>query len=195
MAVLCCLIVLIYLETTLCIEDTNSTENVNITLGDTKETSSDRNESLDFTDLEVSETPDYFPAPAAWTPESVTVFPDQTESSESSIPATSAESPRAATAAQPLSGVLPTPLTEGENAHSMWRCFTKCACLLVSSFPSVSPRCSCNLQDGQCDIDCCCDPDCAEELALFTDCTGERVRSALFREEAGIVEDILSRND
>ncbi|XP_058644381.1 tectonic-1 [Onychostoma macrolepis] len=151
MAVLCCLIILIYLETALCIEDTNATGHVNITLRDTNETSSDRNESLDFTDLEVSETPDYFPAPAAWTPESVTVFPDQTESSESSIPDTSPESPRAATAAQPLSGVLPAPPTE------------------------VSQLCPCNLQDGQCDINCCCDPDCSEELALFTDCTEERV--------------------
>ncbi len=96
-------------------EDTNTTGNINITLRDTNETSSDRNESLDFTNLGVSETP----APAAWTPESVTVFPDQTESSESVIPATSPESPRAATAAQPLSGVLPSPPTEGENAHSM----------------------------------------------------------------------------
>ncbi len=165
-------------------EDTNTTGNINITLRDTNETSSDRNESLDFTNLGVSETP----APAAWTPESVTVFPDQTESSESVIPATSPESPRAATATQPLSSVLPSPPTEGEYAHSMWWCFTKCACLLISTFPSVSQRCPCNLQDGQCDIDC------AEELALFTDCTGERVRSALFREEAGIVEDILSRN-
>ncbi|XP_016413164.1 tectonic-1 isoform X2 [Sinocyclocheilus rhinocerous] len=153
MAVLCCLIILIYLETALCIEDTNTTGNVNITLRDTNDTSADRNESLDFTDLGVSETPEYFPAPTAWTPESVTAFPDQTESSESSIPDTSPESPRAATAAQPLplSGVLPAPLTE------------------------VPQLCLCNLQDGQCDINCCCDPDCTEELALFTDCTVERV--------------------
>ncbi len=190
MAVLCWLIILIYLETALCIEDTNTTGNINITLRDTNETSSDRNESLDFTDLGVSDPPDYSPAPAAWTPESVTVFPDQTES----IPDTSPRSPRAATAAQPLSGVLPAPPTEGENAHSIWCCLTKCACLLISTFPSVSQLCACNLQDEQCDINCCCDPDCAEELALFTDCTVERVRSALFREEAGIVDDILWRN-
>uniref|UniRef100_A0A673NCP0 Tectonic family member 1 n=1 Tax=Sinocyclocheilus rhinocerous TaxID=307959 RepID=A0A673NCP0_9TELE len=89
-----------------------------------------------------SESPDYFPAPTAWTPESVTAFPGQTESSESSIPNTSPESPRAATAAQPLplSGVLPAPVTE------------------------VSQLCLCKLQNGQCDINCCCDPDCTDEL-------------------------------
>uniref|UniRef100_A0A673NCP5 Tectonic family member 1 n=1 Tax=Sinocyclocheilus rhinocerous TaxID=307959 RepID=A0A673NCP5_9TELE len=64
------------------------------------------------------------------------------ESSESSIPNTSPESPRAATAAQPLplSGVLPAPVTE------------------------VSQLCLCKLQNGQCDINCCCDPDCTDEL-------------------------------
>ncbi|XP_016337169.1 tectonic-1-like [Sinocyclocheilus anshuiensis] len=166
MAVLCCLIILTYLERALCIEDTNATGNFNITLRDTNDTSADRDEQLNFTDLGVSESPDSFPAPTAWTPESVTAFPGQTESSESSIPNTSPESPRAATAAQPLplSGVLPTPVTE------------------------VSQLCPCNLQNGQCDINCCCDPDCTEELALFTDCTAERVRSALFQEETGIVD-------
>ncbi|XP_042588226.1 tectonic-1 [Cyprinus carpio] len=142
MAVLRCLIVLIYLDSALCVEDSNATGNVNITLRDANDTSADRNESLDFTDLGVW-TP-------AWTPESVTALPDQTESSESSIPATSPESPRAATAALPLSSVLPAAVTE------------------------VSELCPCNLQNGQCDTNCCCDADCSEELALFTDCT-ERV--------------------
>lgn len=105
MAVLRCLIVLIYLDTALCVKDSNATGNVNITLRDANDTSADRNESLDFTDLGV------------WTPESVTALPVQTESSESSIPATSPESPRAATAALPLSSVLPAAVTEGENAQ------------------------------------------------------------------------------
>ncbi|XP_052423776.1 tectonic-1 [Carassius gibelio] len=143
MAVLCCLIILIYLDTALCIEDTNTTGNVNITLGDTDDTSADRNESLDFRDLGVSETPEIFPAPAAWTPESVTEFPDQSESSESSVPDTSPKSPRAATATQP-------PVTD------------------------ASQSCLCDLQKGQCDRECCCDPDCSE-LALITDCTTETV--------------------
>ncbi|KAL0182098.1 hypothetical protein M9458_021473, partial [Cirrhinus mrigala] len=131
----------------------NTTGNVNITFSDTNDTSADREESLDFTDPGVSETPVYLPDPTAWTPESLTAFPDHTESPESSIPDTSPESPRAATAAQPLplSGVLPSPVTE------------------------VSQMCPCNLQNGQCDINCCCDPDCTEELALFTDCTVGRV--------------------
>ncbi|KAK2871384.1 hypothetical protein Q8A67_023911 [Cirrhinus molitorella] len=153
MALLCWFIILTYLDTALCIEDTNTTGNANITLRDTNGTSSDKDESLNFTDPGVSETPDYLPDPTAWIPESETVFPDHTESSESSIPDTSPESPRAATEAQPLplSGVLPDPATE------------------------VSQICPCNLQNEQCDINCCCDPDCSEELALFTDCTVERV--------------------
>ncbi|XP_050977029.1 tectonic-1 isoform X2 [Labeo rohita] len=153
MALLCCLIILTYLRTALCIEDTNTTGNVNITFSDTNDTSADREKSLDFKDPGVSETPVHLPDPTAWTPESVTAFPDHNESPESSIPDTNPESPRAATAAQPLplSGVLPSPVTE------------------------VSQLCPCNLQNGQCDINCCCDPDCTEELALFTDCTVERV--------------------
>ncbi|XP_067251752.1 tectonic-1 [Chanodichthys erythropterus] len=153
MAVLCCLIILTYLETALCIEDTNTTENVNVTLGDKNDTSSGRDESLNFTELGVSSTSSNFPSPTAWTPESVTAFPEQTESSESFIPNVTPESPRAATTAPPLlvSGVLPVPLTD------------------------VVKLCPCNLQNEQCDINCCCDPDCTEELSLFTDCSVDRV--------------------
>lgn len=117
MAVLCCLIILTYLETALCIEDTNTTGNINVTLGDTNDTSSGRDESLNFTELGVSSTSSNFPSPTAWTPESVTAFPEQTEFSESSIPNATPESPRAAATAPPLlvSGVLPAPLTDGKN--------------------------------------------------------------------------------
>lgn len=117
MAVLRCLIILTYLETALCIEDTNTTGNINVTLRDTNDTSSDRDESLNFTEPGDSSTPSNFPPPTAWTPESVTVFPEQTESSESFIPNATPESPRAAATAPPLlvSGALPAPLTDGKN--------------------------------------------------------------------------------
>ncbi|XP_051765577.1 tectonic-1 [Ctenopharyngodon idella] len=153
MAVLRCLIILTYLETALCIEDTNTTGNINVTLRDTNDTSSDRDESLNFTEPGDSSTPSNFPPPTAWTPESVTVFPEQTESSESFIPNATPESPRAAATAPPLlvSGALPAPLTD------------------------VVKLCPCNLQNEQCDINCCCDPDCTEELSLFTDCSVDRV--------------------
>ncbi|XP_077099155.1 tectonic-1 [Siphateles boraxobius] len=153
MAALCCLVILTYLETALCIEDTNTTGNINVALRDTNDTSSDRDESLNFTELGVSSTPSDVPPTTAWTPESVTALPDQTESSESVIPDPTPESPRAAESAPPLllSGVLPVPLTD------------------------VAQLCPCNLQREQCDINCCCDPDCAEQLSLFTQCSPHTV--------------------
>ncbi|CAM4730494.1 unnamed protein product [Leuciscus chuanchicus] len=153
MAALCCLIILTYLETAFCIEDTNTIGNINVALRDTNDTSSDRDESLNFTELGVSSTPSDVPPSAAWTPGSVTALPEQTESSESVIPDATPESPRAAASAPPLllSGVLPTPLTD------------------------VVQLCPCNVQREQCDISCCCDPDCAEELALFTRCSPDTV--------------------
>ncbi|KAF7700854.1 hypothetical protein HF521_002019 [Silurus meridionalis] len=51
----------------------------------------------------------------------------------------------------PLSGALPQPVSE------------------------VSAVCPCNIQRERCDINCCCDPDCTQELALFTQCTVQKV--------------------
>ncbi|KAF4082612.1 hypothetical protein AMELA_G00153580 [Ameiurus melas] len=51
----------------------------------------------------------------------------------------------------PLSGALPQPVTE------------------------VSAVCPCNVQRERCDINCCCDPDCTWELALFTQCSVQKV--------------------
>ncbi|MCI4388495.1 hypothetical protein PGIGA_G00086680 [Pangasianodon gigas] len=51
----------------------------------------------------------------------------------------------------PLSGSLPQPVTE------------------------VSAVCPCNLQRERCDINCCCDLDCTQELALFTQCSVQKV--------------------
>ncbi|KAG1970842.1 tectonic-1 [Pimephales promelas] len=149
MAALCCLFILTYLETAFCIEDTNTTGNINVALRDTNDTSPGRNELLNFTELGVSSTPSDVSPSTAWTPESVTALPDQTESSESVIPNATPESPRAAAPAPPLllSGVLPDPLTD------------------------VMQLCPCNVQREQCDINCCCDPDCAEQLPLFTHCS------------------------
>ncbi|XP_058268270.1 tectonic-1 [Hemibagrus wyckioides] len=53
--------------------------------------------------------------------------------------------------ALPLSGSLPQPVTE------------------------VSAVCPCNVQRERCDINCCCDPDCTQELALFTQCSVQKV--------------------
>lgn len=51
----------------------------------------------------------------------------------------------------PLSGTLPQPVTE------------------------VSAVCPCNVQRERCDVNCCCDPDCTQELALFTQCSVQKV--------------------
>uniref|UniRef100_A0AAY4EDX1 Tectonic-1 n=1 Tax=Denticeps clupeoides TaxID=299321 RepID=A0AAY4EDX1_9TELE len=40
--------------------------------------------------------------------------------------------------------------------------------------------CPCDLQIGGCDANCCCDPDCAGELALFTSCSVQKVMYAPF---------------
>ncbi|XP_066507355.1 tectonic-1 [Hoplias malabaricus] len=79
-----------------------------------------------------------------------------------SMPAASAETPeptadselaRAATAARPLplSGALPEPVTQ------------------------VSEMCPCNIQTDQCDMNCCCDPDCSQDRPLFTHCSVQKV--------------------
>lgn len=150
MAALCCFIILAFLKTALCIEHTNTTESINITLNDTNDTFSVQEDSLNITELGITPTPSSFLESAARTSESVTAFPDQTESTDSFTP--NPDVPRAALPL-PVSGVLPTPVTE------------------------VIKLCPCNLQTGQCDINCCCDPDCTEELSLFTDCSVKTISS------------------
>ncbi|XP_053372404.1 tectonic-1 [Clarias gariepinus] len=51
----------------------------------------------------------------------------------------------------PLAGSLPQPVTQ------------------------VSSVCPCNVQRERCDINCCCDPDCTQELRLFTQCLVQKV--------------------
>ncbi|KAJ8286443.1 hypothetical protein GJAV_G00039310 [Gymnothorax javanicus] len=51
----------------------------------------------------------------------------------------------------PLSGSLPPPVTD------------------------VSSLCPCNLQEGLCDVNCCCDQDCAGDFKLFTECSVEKL--------------------
>ncbi|XP_010879660.2 tectonic-1 isoform X1 [Esox lucius] len=60
-------------------------------------------------------------------------------------------SPRQETLPLPLSGSLPPPVTD------------------------VSKICPCNQMKDKCDPNCCCDPECSEELVLFTSCTVETV--------------------
>ncbi|XP_039975094.1 tectonic-1 isoform X3 [Xiphias gladius] len=43
-------------------------------------------------------------------------------------------------------------------------------CLLVSA-TNVDRLCPCDEHKGVCDINCCCDRDCSEEVALFTGCS------------------------
>ncbi|KAI1882474.1 hypothetical protein AGOR_G00251130 [Albula goreensis] len=51
----------------------------------------------------------------------------------------------------PLSGSLPPPVTD------------------------VSSLCPCNLLEGRCDVNCCCDLDCAGDFKLFTQCSVEKL--------------------
>uniref|UniRef100_A0A4W5PMV4 Tectonic family member 1 n=1 Tax=Hucho hucho TaxID=62062 RepID=A0A4W5PMV4_9TELE len=47
---------------------------------------------------------------------------------------------------------------------------------LPPSVTDVSRICPCDQLKDQCDPNCCCDPDCRQELALFTGCTVKTVR-------------------
>lgn len=178
MAALCCLLMLAFLKTALCIEHANTSESINITLKDTSDTFSDREDSLNFTELEITPTPSSFPDSAARTSEAVTVFSDQPESTDTSIPNTTPDVPRAALPL-PVSGVLPTPVTEGKQlAGHLYKqkCWLFIRLCVKFMFSSVVKLCPCNLQTGQCDVNCCCDPDCTEEVSLFTDCSIKTIR-------------------
>ncbi|XP_049324830.1 tectonic-1 isoform X2 [Astyanax mexicanus] len=87
--------------------------------------------------------------PAASPVEPSTAFP------ETEIPEPTAEPDlaRAGTAALPLplSGSLPAPVTR------------------------VSDLCPCDVQSDQCEVNCCCDPDCSQERPLFTRCSVQKV--------------------
>ncbi|XP_071396085.1 tectonic-1-like [Centroberyx affinis] len=48
---------------------------------------------------------------------------------------------------------------------------------LLSPVTDVGRLCPCDEQRELCDINCCCDRDCSEEVALFTGCTVHTVRS------------------
>ncbi|XP_064164192.1 tectonic-1 [Anguilla rostrata] len=51
----------------------------------------------------------------------------------------------------PVSGSLPPPVTD------------------------VSSLCPCNLHEGRCDVNCCCDQDCVGDFKLFTECSVEKL--------------------
>lgn len=169
MAAFCWIIVLIYLQSALCIEQTNSTGSNNITFKETNDTFTEQDESFNFTELGFTPTPSSLPDSTERTSEFVT------KSTDNSIPDTAPESPRSAVPL-PVSGVLPAPVTE------------------------VLKLCPCNLQNEQCDINCCCDPDCTEERSLFTDCSIKIISSdpRLCKQDAVVyslstTEDGLSR--
>ncbi|XP_048874665.1 tectonic-1 [Brienomyrus brachyistius] len=46
---------------------------------------------------------------------------------------------------------------------------------LPPAVTDVSSVCPCNVLQDRCDINCCCDPDCGEEAALFTSCSVELI--------------------
>ncbi|XP_058889197.1 tectonic-1-like [Acipenser ruthenus] len=85
--------------------------------------------------------------------------------SESEI-STGKEVPKAATVSKPLplAGSLPTPITD------------------------VSSLCPCDLLEGQCDVNCCCDPYCAAEITLFTTCLVQKliVNNQLCSQQAAV---------
>ncbi|MGH0183515.1 UNVERIFIED_CONTAM: hypothetical protein FKN15_012404 [Acipenser sinensis] len=85
--------------------------------------------------------------------------------SESEI-STGEEVPKAATVSKPLplAGSLPTPITD------------------------VSGLCPCDLLEGQCDVNCCCDPYCEAEITHFTTCLVQKliVNNQLCSQQAAV---------
>uniref|UniRef100_UPI0037E71082 tectonic-1 n=1 Tax=Semicossyphus pulcher TaxID=241346 RepID=UPI0037E71082 len=48
---------------------------------------------------------------------------------------------------------------------------------LLTPVTNVGRLCPCDEHQGVCDINCCCDRECSEEVALFTSCSVDTVRS------------------
>ncbi|KAI4875224.1 hypothetical protein NFI96_010686, partial [Prochilodus magdalenae] len=151
MAAACWIIVLFtYLGKTFC-SNPAGFGTFNATMSDSNQTWFDWDESLNMTAQaeEKTSTVAPFSIPALAAAESSSTSPV----AETSEPTPEPDLARAATAELPLplSGALPLPVTR------------------------VSDLCPCNIQSEQCDLNCCCDPDCTQELALFTHCSVQKV--------------------
>ncbi|KAG7476757.1 hypothetical protein MATL_G00086160 [Megalops atlanticus] len=83
--------------------------------------------------------------PDSKTPLDVNSSPETTTTITHTTPSISGSQPL------PLSGSLPPPVTD------------------------VSRLCPCNLLEGQCDVNCCCDKDCVGDFKLFTSCSVEKL--------------------
>ncbi|XP_072515737.1 tectonic-1 [Salminus brasiliensis] len=136
-----------------CLLCRNSADSANFSasLSDTNRTRLDRAESDNPTEEAGGENWTSAPVslPAAAPAELSTAAPE----AETPEPPAEQDPARAATASLPLplSGSVPLPVTR------------------------VSDLCPCNVQSEQCDVNCCCDPDCSQELPLFTRCSVQKV--------------------
>ncbi|KAF5929307.1 hypothetical protein HPG69_019328 [Diceros bicornis minor] len=92
-------------------------------------------------------------------------------------PALSPRPPETPRAPRPSSGPRPTPVTDVAGGSHNLLTVTLCISPLVSV---VAALCVCDLSPAQCDINCCCDPDCSSvEFSVFSTCsvpvvTGDR---------------------
>ncbi|KAK6476549.1 tectonic-1-like [Huso huso] len=95
-----------------------------------------------------------------------TASTDSNPTASGSEISTGKEVPKAATVSKPLplAGSLPTPITD------------------------VSSLCPCDLLEGQCDVNCCCDPYCEAEITLFTTCLVQKliVNNQLCSQQAAV---------
>ncbi|XP_042562182.1 tectonic-1 [Clupea harengus] len=93
--------------------------------------------------------------------ETDTSFPDQTGQSETTSENVPTDLPTTSTTQS-------APTVAPREPHQ-----------LFSSLPSpeysVSSLCPCNQQHAECQVNCCCDPDCTDEISLFTSCSVEKV--------------------
>ncbi|XP_030623770.1 tectonic-1 [Chanos chanos] len=167
MAPLSWVLILTRLVYSLNVDDANI-ENFNDTFRNINESldAAEWDKSLNFTEFEENSTLSVSTAITAAT-EAVTTFTNHTGVLETttqsygtangnlvtdSYEKSTTMSTRSSTSSQPLplSGVLPPVI-------------------------DVLGLCPCNVRSKQCDVNCCCDPDCTEELAMFTTCLTEKV--------------------
>ncbi|XP_060752058.1 tectonic-1 [Tachysurus vachellii] len=73
------------------------------------------------------------------------------------------------------SRLVTNPTTEGGGISSLPLPLSLPQGSLPQPVTEVSAVCPCNVQRERCDINCCCDPDCTQELALFTQCSVQKV--------------------
>uniref|UniRef100_A0A8C9TMG9 Tectonic-1-3 N-terminal domain-containing protein n=1 Tax=Scleropages formosus TaxID=113540 RepID=A0A8C9TMG9_SCLFO len=115
----------------------------------------------------------------AWATERVSPTTDATPPTARRTAGTAGPATSSPSQPLPLSGSLPPPVTNSKmmmSPHTLILTLFPLVALITQrrfSFArlTVSSACPCDLAEGQCDVNCCCDASCDGEAPLFTDCS------------------------